>query len=70
MTVTVPVDHVLVLLAEHPWLAVATVVLFGVVLPAVWSTRRHAAAMAVMRIFVDALIGVAIIVTARRPPQR
>jgi hypothetical protein len=53
VTITVPLDHVVSLLVEHPWPAVVFVFLVGVVLPAVWSTRRHRAAMAVLRIVRD-----------------
>jgi hypothetical protein len=48
---TLPVSPIAVLLIEHPWLIVVLIFLLGVVLPAVWSTRRRRrrAAMAVIR---------------------
>lgn len=53
MSITVPLDRVAIFLAQHPWPAIALVFLLGVVLPAVWSTRRHAAAMAVLHVLLD-----------------
>lgn len=58
MTITLPLDPIATFLADHPWAAVALVFLLGVVLPAVWSTRRHAAAMAVLRAILDATASV------------
>jgi|GraSoiStandDraft_48_1057284.scaffolds.fasta_scaffold2252371_1 hypothetical protein len=50
MIITAPLAMLATSIAEHPWLAVVLLFLFGVVLPAVWSTYppRRWAAMAVI----------------------
>ena len=61
MTITVPLDRLADFAAAHPWLTIVLVFLFGVVLPAVWSARRHAAALAVLQVFRDTVVGIAAI---------
>jgi uncharacterized membrane protein len=65
MTITLPLDLIAAFATEHPWAAVTLVFFLGVVLPAIWSTRswRRRAAMAVIRILVDACAAVAAIAT-------
>jgi len=70
MTITVPIDGFATFVAEHPGPAVALVFMLGVVLPAVWSPRRHAAAIAVLQMVRDVVLGIALIVVARATTRR
>lgn len=67
MTITLPLDQIAAFAIVHPWPTVTLVFLFGVVLPAIWSTRcwRRRAAMVVIRALVDTCTAVAAMVTGR-----
>lgn len=61
MTLTLPLGPVATFISGHPWPTVALVFLAVVIAPAVWSHRqdRQRAAMAVIRVILEAVTAVA-----------
>ena len=67
MTITLSLDWFTASLRDNPWPTIVMVLVLGVVLPAVWSTRRHTQALAVLRTILDVAAGLVLALRAARP---
>ena len=67
MTITLSLDWFTASLRDNPWPTIVMVFVLGVVLPAVWSTRRHAQALAVLRTILDTAAELVLALRAARP---
>jgi hypothetical protein len=67
MTITFSLDWLTTPLRDNPWPTVVLVLVLGMVLPAVWSTRHHAQAIAVLRTLLDAAATIVLALRGTRP---